>query len=65
MRNFHKAGFDYPDAATMYRAYETDLYRFDQLYRRFCEAADSAEEKAGTSSSRCGPRSRLITATAI
>ena len=30
----------------MYRAYETDLYRFDQLYRHFCEAADGAEEKS-------------------
>ncbi|VTZ51180.1 conserved hypothetical protein [Methylocella tundrae] len=46
MRNLHKGGFDYLDAAAMYRAYETDLYRFDQLYRRFCEAADGAEEKS-------------------
>jgi uncharacterized protein (TIGR02687 family) len=45
LRNKHKSGFDYPDAATMYRAYESDLYRFDQLYRCFCEAADSAEEQ--------------------
>jgi uncharacterized protein (TIGR02687 family) len=43
LRNIHKAGFDYPDATAMYRAYETELYRFDQLYRHFCEAADSAE----------------------
>ena len=27
----------------MYRAYETELFRFDQLYRHFCEAADQAE----------------------
>jgi uncharacterized protein (TIGR02687 family) len=45
LRNQHKSGFDYPDAATMYRAYETELYRFDQLYRHFCEAADTAEEQ--------------------
>lgn len=45
LRNHHKAGFDYPDAATMYRAYESDLYQFDQLYRHFCEAADTAEEQ--------------------
>ena len=33
-----------PDAAAaMYRAYESELYRFDQLYRHFCEAADQAE----------------------
>jgi uncharacterized protein (TIGR02687 family) len=29
----------------MYRAYETQLYRFDQLYRHFCEAADLAEAR--------------------
>ena len=45
MRNVYKSGFDYPDAATMYRAYESELYRFDQLYRHFCEAADTAEEQ--------------------
>ena len=43
LRNQHQSGFDYPDAATLYRAYETELYRFDQLYRLFCEAADRAE----------------------
>jgi len=43
LRNIHKAGFDYPTATAMYRAYEAELYRFDQLYRHFCEAADSAE----------------------
>ena len=43
LRNLHKGGFDYPDAASMYRAYESELYRFDQLYRHFCEAADLAE----------------------
>lgn len=46
LRNAHGGGFDYPDASAMYRAYETDLFRFDQLYRHFCEAADQAE-KAG------------------
>jgi len=45
LRNQHKSGFDYPDAATMYRAYETELYRFDQLYRHFCESADTAEDQ--------------------
>ena len=45
LRNQHKGGFDYPDAAAMYRAYETQLYRFDQLYRHFCEAADAAEDQ--------------------
>ena len=45
LRNMHKSGLDYPDATTMYRAYEPELYRFDQLYRHFCEAADTAEEQ--------------------
>ena len=43
LRNQHQGGFDYPDAASMYRAYETELYRFDQLYRHFCEGADLVE----------------------
>jgi uncharacterized protein (TIGR02687 family) len=43
LRNLHKSGFDYPDAAAMYRAYESELFRFDQLYRHFCESADMAE----------------------
>ncbi len=43
LRNLHKSGFNYPDANTMYRAYEKELYRFDQLHRHFCESADAAE----------------------
>jgi uncharacterized protein (TIGR02687 family) len=43
LRNLSRHGFDYPDAATMYRAYEEEVCRFDQLYRHFCEAADEAE----------------------
>ena len=45
LRNLHKSGFDFPDAATMYRAYESELYRFDQLHRHFCEAGDTAENQ--------------------
>ena len=43
LRNLHKHGFNYSDANTMYRAYEKELYRFDQLHRHFCESADAAE----------------------
>jgi uncharacterized protein (TIGR02687 family) len=43
LRNLYKSGFGYPDAASMYRAYEKELYCFDQLYRHFCESADAAE----------------------
>ena len=43
--NHHKCGFDYPSATAMYRAYEAELFRFDQLYRVFCESAECAEEE--------------------
>jgi uncharacterized protein (TIGR02687 family) len=43
LRNQHTSGFGYPTAAAMYGAYESELYRFDQLYRHFCESADMAE----------------------
>jgi uncharacterized protein (TIGR02687 family) len=40
LRKEYPQAFQYDDALTMYRAYETELYRFDQLYRHFCEFAD-------------------------
>jgi uncharacterized protein (TIGR02687 family) len=43
LRNQYQPGFDFPNAVAMYRAYETTLYQFDQLYRHFHEAADQAE----------------------
>lgn len=43
LRNQHRDGFVFPDATALYRAYEEKLFRFDQLYRHFCEAADHAE----------------------
>ena len=43
LRNTYKSGFSYESASLMYKAYETELYRFDQLYRHFCESADVAE----------------------
>jgi uncharacterized protein (TIGR02687 family) len=43
LRNKYGAGFDFPDVATMYHAYEEEIYRFDQLYRHFCESADQTE----------------------
>ncbi|MFN7140775.1 MAG: BREX-1 system phosphatase PglZ type A, partial [Limisphaerales bacterium] len=42
LRNAHRQ-FEFSDAAAMYRSYEKELFRFDQLYRHFCEAADLAE----------------------
>jgi uncharacterized protein (TIGR02687 family) len=44
-RNRHKDGFDFDTAPDMYRAYETELFKFDQLYRHFCEAADIVESQ--------------------
>ncbi|UVT18290.1 MAG: BREX-1 system phosphatase PglZ type A (plasmid) [Nitrospira sp.] len=43
LRNQHRDGFAFLDATALYRAYEGKLFRFDQLYRHFCEAADHAE----------------------
>lgn len=43
LRNQHRDGFVFPNATALYRAYERELFRFDQLYRHFCEAADHAE----------------------
>ena len=45
LRNQHAQGFKFDDAASLYGAYTTELYRFDQLYRHFCEAADFAESE--------------------
>ena len=42
LHNAHEAGFDFPDMRAMYRGYEAGLFRFDQLYRHFCENADVA-----------------------
>ncbi len=43
LRNQYQGQFDYSDPKAMYHAYEKELYRFDQLYRHFCETADMAE----------------------
>ncbi len=43
LRNEHRDGFAFSNATALYRAYEDKLFRFDQLYRHFCEAADHAE----------------------
>jgi len=46
LRNEYAAGFEFESAEAMYRAYEKSLYRFDQLYRHFCENADLAEARS-------------------
>jgi len=45
LRNQYSSGLEYDRAQAMYRAYENELFRFDQLYRQFCEQADRAESK--------------------
>lgn len=43
LRKNYLPGLSYPDAETMYTAYTDELFQFDQLYRRFQEAADKVE----------------------
>jgi hypothetical protein len=45
LRNHYSDGFWFDTAWAMYRAYETDLYKFDQVYRYFCESADRVESE--------------------
>lgn len=45
LRNQYRDSFSFDDAKAMYRAYETELHRFDQLYRLFCEQADTTEQR--------------------
>jgi uncharacterized protein (TIGR02687 family) len=42
LRNRYTDGFQFLTAKEAYEAYTTDLYRFDQLYRRFRESVDQA-----------------------
>ena len=43
LRNHNSRGFAADNPKALYEAYTSDLFRFDQLYRKFCEAADIAE----------------------
>lgn len=45
LRQVHADGFTYPTAKAYWQDYEGKLYRFDQLYRLFCEAADEVEQE--------------------
>jgi uncharacterized protein (TIGR02687 family) len=45
LKNEYQEGFDYKDVQSMYQAYEQKLFKFDQLYRLFCEQADIGEAK--------------------
>jgi len=45
LKNTYSSGFDYKSAKEVYEAYCRELFRFDQLYRLFCEYADIAESQ--------------------
>ncbi len=45
LRNKHQSKLTFETAKQAYQAYTDRLYRFDQLYRKFCETADLAEAK--------------------
>ena len=45
LRNAHVGGLAHSDAKAFFAAYTKELYRFDQLYRHFCEFADYAESR--------------------
>jgi uncharacterized protein (TIGR02687 family) len=45
LRDKYARGLSYPSAEEMFAAYRDELYRFDQLYRLFHEAADQVEQQ--------------------
>jgi uncharacterized protein (TIGR02687 family) len=40
LREKHKSGFNFPSASAIFSVYREELFKFDQFYRRFCEAED-------------------------
>ncbi len=47
LRKKYDAGINYPSARDMFQNYTEELFRFDQYYRRFNEAADQVEMGGG------------------
>lgn len=47
LRHKYADGFSYPDAAALFQAYTRELYRFDQFYRLFHEAAAQVKLASG------------------
>ncbi len=45
LKNNHIDGFTFSNASAMYQAYKTDLFRFDQSYRRFNQYANVIQNK--------------------
>lgn len=42
LRLKHDKGFHFESCESIYKAYEKDLYRFDMVYRHYCEASQRA-----------------------
>lgn len=40
LREKYKSGFNFPSASAIFSVYREELFKFDQFYRRFCEAED-------------------------
>lgn len=40
LRGKYENGFNFQSAAAIFRAYQEELFKFDQFYRRFCESED-------------------------
>jgi uncharacterized protein (TIGR02687 family) len=49
LKNKYVDGFKFKSAQDMYRLYESELYRFDQLYRQFCENAEKVNSSISDS----------------
>jgi uncharacterized protein (TIGR02687 family) len=45
LRNQYKQGFQFSDPTSLFKAYQDELYQFDQLYRHFCEYAKHARSE--------------------
>ncbi len=45
LKNTYSDGFNHKTAKDLYNAYCNEIYRFDQLYRLFCEHANIAESQ--------------------
>lgn len=47
LRRKYDEGFNFSNASSAFALYTAELYRFDNLYRRFCVAADRVELQRG------------------
>lgn len=45
LKSHYPEGFTFENPSGMFQSYLNDLYRFDQLYRHFCESADHVQNE--------------------